>query len=66
MAEKAEQAAHAAEAALEGKAAMVEQLQDELREAVDMVEEESRSCKDSQANLQAAMNALAQGSQLVN
>lgn len=66
LAEKAEQAAHAAEAALEGKIAMVEQLQEELKEAADLVEEQARSCKDSQTNLQAAMNALAQGSQLVN
>ncbi|XP_061387830.1 plectin-like [Musca vetustissima] len=60
LAEKANQAARAAEAALAGKQQIMEQLQQEVREAEAVVQEQSISLHNSQQNLQAAAKAAEQ------
>ncbi|XP_017101794.2 uncharacterized protein CG45076 [Drosophila bipectinata] len=60
LADKAVQAAKAAEAALAGKEQLVEQLQGEVREAVIVVQEESASLVNSQVNLNAATTSAKQ------
>lgn len=49
------QAAKAAEAALAGKQSIVEQLEQEVREAEAVVQEEGASLQQAQANVNAAM-----------
>ncbi|KAH8313293.1 hypothetical protein KR067_003750 [Drosophila pandora] len=60
LADKAIQAAKAAEAALAGKEQIVEQLQEEVHEADMVVQEESASVVNSQANLNAACTSAKQ------
>ncbi|XP_011292421.2 plectin-like [Musca domestica] len=60
LADKALQAARAAEAALAGKQQIMEQLQQEVREAEAVVQEESLSLQNSQQNVQAAVKAAEQ------
>lgn len=66
LAEKAQQAYRAAEAALAGKLAMVEQLEHEMKEAQAVVQEEASSCQQTQYNLRAALGAAAQAGFLVS
>lgn len=54
------QAAKAAEAALAGKQSIVEQLEQEVREAEAVVQEEGASLQQAQANVNAAMQAAQQ------
>lgn len=60
LAAKAIQAAKAAEAALSSKEAMVEQLQEEVKEARSVVQEETFSLQQAQANVDAAIQAARQ------
>lgn len=60
LAEKAVQAAKAAEEALTGKKVVVDQLQEEVREAQSVVQEESSSLEQEQANVNAALQAARQ------
>ncbi|TMW53844.1 hypothetical protein DOY81_001129, partial [Sarcophaga bullata] len=60
LAEKAMQAAKAAEAALAGKQEMVETLEQEVREAEIVLQEQSASLQNAQQNVQAAMQAYQQ------
>ncbi|XP_044778381.1 uncharacterized protein LOC27209016 isoform X1 [Drosophila simulans] len=58
LAEKAFQSAKAAEAALMGKQMMVDQLEQEVQEASAVVEEESNSIHHTEANMNAAVEAV--------
>lgn len=60
LAEKAVQAAKAAEEVLSGKKVIVDQLQEEVREAQSVVQEESASMEQEQANVNAAVQAARQ------
>mgnify|MGYP004578331777 CR=1 FL=1 len=60
LAEKAVQAAKAAEEALTAKKVIVDQLQEEVREAQSVVQEESSSLEREQANVNAALQAARQ------
>lgn len=60
LAEKAVQAAKAAEEVLTGKKVIVDQLQEEVREAQSVVQEESASMEQEQANVNAAVQAARQ------
>ncbi|KAK1124061.1 hypothetical protein K0M31_007085 [Melipona bicolor] len=60
LAEKAVQAAKAAEEALTEKKVIVDQLQEEVREARSVVQEESLSLEREQANVNAALQAARQ------
>lgn len=60
MAEKAVQAAKAAEAALLNKEAIVEQLLEEVKEARSVVQEETSSLQQAQVNVNAAIQAARQ------
>ncbi|XP_046629117.1 uncharacterized protein LOC124309493 [Neodiprion virginianus] len=60
LAEKAVQAAKAAEAALSGKEAIVEQLKGEVKEAESVVREEGVSLQQTQSNVKSAMEAAQQ------
>lgn len=57
LAEKALQAARAAEAALSGKEAIVQQLEEEVRESETVVEEEMGSLQQAKSNVNAAIEA---------
>lgn len=65
LAEKALQAAKAAEAALAGKQAVVEQLQQEVKEAEAVVNENSQSSHSQEATISAAVVAAQQATALV-
>ncbi|XP_055914528.1 fas-binding factor 1 homolog [Eupeodes corollae] len=65
LAEKALQAARAAEAALSGKQGIVEQLEKEVREAEEVVHEETASMQNTQNNVNAAMQAAQQATTLL-
>lgn len=65
LADKAIQAAKAAEAALVGKQALVEQLQREMKEAETVVAEEKSSLQQVQINADAAEEAAQQAQQQV-
>ncbi|KAH8347774.1 hypothetical protein KR084_000955, partial [Drosophila pseudotakahashii] len=58
LAEKAFQSAKAAEAALMGKQMMVDQLEQEVQEADAVVEEETNSIHHTEANMNAAVDAV--------
>ncbi|XP_017078465.1 uncharacterized protein LOC108112739 isoform X1 [Drosophila eugracilis] len=58
LAEKAFQSAKAAEAALMGKQMMVDQLEQEVQEANAVVEEETNSIHHTEANMNAAVDAV--------
>lgn len=60
LAEKALQAAKAAEAALAGKQSIVEQMEQQVREAESVVQEEGSSLQQAQSNVNAAMQAAQQ------
>lgn len=60
LADKALQAAKAAEAALAGKQSIVEQLEQEVRDAEAVVQEEGSSLQHAQSNVNAAMQAAQQ------
>lgn len=60
LAEKAVQAAKAAEEVLSGKKVIVDQLQEEVREPQSVVQEESASMEQEQANVNAAVQAARQ------
>ncbi|CAG9138399.1 unnamed protein product [Plutella xylostella] len=64
LAEKALQAAKAAEAALAGKQAVVEQLQQEVKEAEAVVNENSQSSHSQEATISAAVVAAQQATAL--
>jgi len=66
LAEKAVQAAKAAEAALSGKEAMVEQLREEMKEARSVVQEETSSLQRAQINANAAVQAAQQSQDQVD
>jgi len=66
LAEKAVQAAKAAEMALSGKEAMVEQLQEEVKEARSVVQEETSSLHRAQVNANAAVQAARQSQDQVD
>lgn len=57
LADKALQAAKAAEAALAGKQSIVDHLEQEVRDAESVVQEEGSSLQHAQSNVNAAMQA---------
>lgn len=65
LAEKAMQSAKAAEAALAGKEAIFEQMQEEVKEAQSVVKEETNSLGNARKNANAAINAVRETQQQV-
>ena len=65
LADKAIQAAKAAEAALSGKQIIVDQLEEEIKEAQSVVREEAVSLQQTKANVNAAVHAARQSTQQV-
>lgn len=66
LAEKAVQAAKAADEVLSGKEAMVKQLREEVNEARSVVQEETSSLQQAQANVNTAVQAAQQSQNQVN
>lgn len=65
MAEKAIVAAKAAEAALSGKEVVVHQLEQEIKEALAVVHEETNALQQTESNVEAAIRAEQEAQQEV-
>lgn len=65
LAEKANVAAKAAEAALSGKEVIVQQLEQEIKEALSVVHEETNALQRSETNIEAAIRAEQEAQQEV-